>query len=68
MERISNIALSEIMVKGPVTISVDAPFSRVEELFRIKRIRHLPVVNEKKVLLGIITETDLYRTLSPMRS
>lgn len=68
MERISNVPLSEIMVRTPVTVSVDAPFSKVEELLRVKRIRHLPVVNEKKVLVGIITQTDLYRTVSPMRS
>ncbi|MFA6636760.1 MAG: CBS domain-containing protein [Candidatus Omnitrophota bacterium] len=68
MERISNIPLRSVMVVNPVTISVDAPFSKVEELLRSHRIRHLPVIDHKKMLCGMITQTDLYRTVSPMRS
>lgn len=68
MDRISNISLSEIMTKDPVTVEENAPFSRVERLFSDNGIRHLPVVNEDTQLMGLITQRDLYRTVSPMRS
>jgi CBS domain-containing protein len=68
MERISNFLLSEVMTTDPVTVFLDEPFSRVEELFRKHRIRHLPVVDRKKILRGVVTQTDLYRTVAPMRS
>jgi CBS domain-containing membrane protein len=68
MERISKIPLSRVMAAPPVCIHINDPFSRVEELLRVHRIRHLPVVDENRVLCGLITQTDLYRTVSPFRS
>jgi CBS-domain-containing membrane protein len=68
MERISDIPLCSVMVADPVTIAVNSPFSKVEELFHSHGIRHLPVVDSGKKLCGLITQTDLYRTVSPMRS
>jgi acetoin utilization protein AcuB len=68
MDRILNIKLSEVMGTKPVTISIDAVFSRTEELFKQHSIRHLPVVDKHNILRGVITQTDLYRTVSPMKS
>lgn len=68
MQRISNIFLSEVMIKEPITVFSDEKFSRVEEIFRSRRIRHLPVIDKGKKLKGLITQTDLYRTVSPFRS
>lgn len=68
MKRISDIPLSNIMVANPKTVDIETPFSQVEILFRKHRIRHLPVVDEKMFLHGIITQTDLYRTVAPIKS
>lgn len=68
MERISNIPLLKVMTKKPVSVAIDAPFSRVEELLRRHRIRHLPVVDDNMILCGVVTQTDLYRTVSPAKS
>ncbi len=57
--------LKEIMVTKIVTMQVDQPFSAVEEKLRLHRIRHLPVVDSKNKLVGIITQTDLFRSASP---
>ena len=55
------------MIKDPVTIDIAEPFSRVWDIFRMKKIRHLPVINNKRELRGIITQRDLYRTVSPRK-
>lgn len=68
MERISDIPISKVMATEPVTVLINDPFSKVEALLRTHRIRHLPVVDGKGLLKGVITQTDLYRTVSPMRS
>ena len=55
------------MTKTPITIGMDEPFSRVWGLIRDHKIRHIPVVDSSKRLRGIITQRDLYRTLSPKK-
>ena len=61
---LNNVLVKEIMASPVVTISVQEDFSEVEELFLNKRIRHLPVVDHNR-LVGIITQRDLYRVISP---
>ncbi len=46
------------MTPNPVTITPDTSFPEAFRLIREKRIRHLPVVDEGKVI-GIVTRTDL---------
>jgi len=53
-----NEPLSGIMSTKLVTISPDEPLSAVKELFSNKRIHHLPVVEDGK-LIGLITTADL---------
>ncbi|HTL48320.1 MAG TPA: CBS domain-containing protein [Verrucomicrobiae bacterium] len=57
--------IKELMVSPVITVQEDDPFSKVEEKFRTKGIRHLPVVDSGGLLKGIVTQRDLYRTLSP---
>jgi len=53
------------MASPVVTANMEDLFSNVEEKLRLKGIRHLPVVSEGGRLVGLITQRDLYRTLSP---
>ena len=43
----------------PITIGPDATFYEAENLIRSQGIRHLPVVDEKTHLLGLVTEGDI---------
>ena len=61
------IKVSEIMTSPVKTVVVDAPFSEVEELFVGGCIRHLPVVDKEEKLVGIITQKDLYKLISPRK-
>ncbi len=65
---IDKVLVKDVMVKNPYTINIDEPFSRVEEMFRVHQIRHLPVVDTSKKLRGIISQRDLYRILSPRKN
>ena len=47
------------MTVNPVTITPDTPFSEALRIIRDNRFRHLPVVNEKGKLIGVVAERDL---------
>lgn len=64
---LKEISIKEVMVKPVITINIDEDFSRVEEIFVQRRIRHLPVVDGNKELKGIITQRDVYKLVSPRK-
>jgi acetoin utilization protein AcuB len=48
-----------VMTKHPITIDPEAPLATAIAVMREKEIRHLPVVDNKGRLAGIITDRDL---------
>jgi len=64
---LNKVKLQEVMTKAVITIDVNEPFSHVEEKFMRYHIRHLPVVENKIKLVGIVTQRDLYRIQSPRK-
>lgn len=54
-----NEPVSLIMSTQLVTIGPDESLDRVKDLFRAKRIHHLPVVDGTR-LVGLITTSDLF--------
>ncbi len=56
------------MISKPFTIGINEPFSRVWEIFKLRRIRHLPVLDKDRKLEGLITQRDLYRITSPRKT
>jgi len=59
--------LKEIMTQNVITIRMDRPFSEVAEKLIEYSIRHLPVVDQRKKLVGLITQKDLYKLHSPRK-
>ena len=58
--------VSEWMTPAPVTVAPSTPISRVQALMVHRRIRHLPVVEDGR-LVGIISDRDVRAThLSPV--
>ena len=58
---LAKLKVSEIMTRDPVTISQEATISTVAEIMLEKKFSGLPVVDEQGQLVGIITESDIFR-------
>ena len=58
--------VSEVMHSPVLTISSKADLREAVELMMEKRIGCLPVTNDGKHLVGMITETDLFRALKKL--
>jgi acetoin utilization protein AcuB len=60
--------ISKVMTKNVVTIDKDADISTAQEKLSKHRIRHLPVVNENNLLIGIVTDRDIRSALPSSQS
>lgn len=58
---ISRLKVEEIMTPRPITISQDATLGEAAEIMLEHKISGLPVVNGTGQLVGIITESDIFR-------
>lgn len=47
------------MSSPPITITPDLPISEVRELLQSHKFRHLPVVDNKNHLVGMVTDRDI---------
>ena len=55
--------VGDIMTSSVLTIGPDANIAEVARIMDEKKIRRLPVVNEKNELLGIISRADILRAV-----
>jgi CBS domain-containing protein len=51
--------LDKVMTKNVVTIQEDSSINEVRKVISTHRIRHLPVVNQKGKLVGLLSVRDL---------
>ncbi len=58
---LAEIKVKEIMTKNPVTISSDETVERAAVLMLEHKVSGLPVMNKKTELVGIITQSDVFR-------
>ena len=62
---LSDVSLSDIMIKKPITVVPDDDVETAAQLIYRHKISGIPVVQEGK-LVGIITETDILRAFIDM--
>ena len=55
------MTVKEVMVKEIATLDVNDELSLANDIMRLGRIRHLPVVDGSR-LVGIVSERDLFRS------
>ena len=53
--------VSQIMTKKLVTLKVTDDLYKAERLFKAFNIRHIPIVNKTKQIIGMLSLTDLKR-------
>ncbi len=52
-------SVAEVMTANPVTVKPETPLQDAIKIIAEKRISGMPVVDENKKLVGVISETDL---------
>ncbi len=62
----SMLPLADIMVTDVATLPPEAKVVEAVRLFLERRIRCVPVVDEQRRVLGIVTESDLMHLLEHM--
>lgn len=55
--------VQEIMKKNVITLSPIDTVAKAKLLMFENRIRHLPVIDEKRAVVGLITRADIYRNI-----
>ncbi len=58
---LARLKVSEIMTPKPVSVSPDATISQAAQLMLDNKISGIPVVDKDKNVVGIITESDIFR-------
>ena len=58
---ISKLTVEEIMSKNPYTVDLEAPIQDAAQIMLDHKVSGLPVVNKQGDLIGIITESDIFR-------
>lgn len=57
--------VSDLMQTKVFTVEEDALIERVFFLMHYERVRHIPVINKKTEVIGIVSDRDLYKALGP---
>ncbi len=53
------LSIKDMMIKDPITVTPDATIDQVAKEFASHEFHSLPVVDDEKNLVGIVTTTDL---------
>lgn len=59
------MTVQDFMQKSVFTVGPDDLIDRVFFLLHYEKIRHLPVVDDKGGIVGIVSDRDLYKALGP---
>jgi acetoin utilization protein AcuB len=60
---LDKLKLGDIMTKKPWTVTPEMPIEKAALLMMEKKVEGLPVLDAKGVLVGILTEGDIFRAL-----
>ncbi len=63
---LASLHVRDVMSRGAILVHEAVPIEEAARLMADNKIGGLPVVNERQALVGIITETDIFRTMLEM--
>jgi CBS domain-containing protein len=61
MEASEAVPVSEIMMKGPVTLKSDDILDLANDIMHLGRIRHIPILDNDKVV-GVLSQRNLFQS------
>jgi CBS domain-containing protein len=64
----AQLTVDKVMTRDPLTVRADSLILDAAELMLEHKVSGLPVVDEQKHIVGIITESDLFRMLVRSRT
>ncbi|PJF44935.1 MAG: hypothetical protein CUN55_01490 [Phototrophicales bacterium] len=64
---LSKLKVEKVMTKDPITVNQNAPILDAAQLMLEHKISGLPVVDDEGKLVGILTESDIFRMLVKSR-
>jgi len=60
---VTHLKAKEIMTRNPMAISADATISEAARIMLESKVSGLPVVNGNNSVVGVITESDIFRVV-----
>ena len=60
---LAQLQVSNVMTRSPIMVDPGLPLEEAARIMADNKIGGLPVVDATKTLVGIITETDIFRTM-----
>src|SRR5947209_6055624 len=60
---LARLTVAQVMTHSPYTVSPDTPIQNVARTMLERKVSGLPVVDAEERLVGIITESDIFRML-----
>lgn len=61
---LADLKVEKIMTPHPLTVAQDATIGQAAQIMLDRKVSGLPVVDEKGNLVGIITESDIFRLVA----
>ena len=60
----TKLIASQIMSLDPITLNSQDSIAKAIELIKTKKLRHVPIVKENKMVVGLISERDILHYMS----
>jgi acetoin utilization protein AcuB len=65
MEHLHSILIEEFMSRDVLTLHLNDSVATAYDIMKDHRIRHLPVIDDNHILVGVFTDTDLNHACPP---
>ncbi len=66
LNRLAKVPIREVMTKDVVTTPPDVPVEDVAQVMADNKVGGLPVIDEQERVIGMITETDIFKAFIEM--
>lgn len=60
---LSKLTVGQVMTHNPYTVTVNTPIQKAARIMLERKVSGLPVVDENQAVVGVITESDVFRML-----